>query len=86
MKEYFVMEKNHFNEIEQKVAVLKAQYGLRSWWASEVADGGMTIEEALASQKAHDEMVRKMAETDATETESTVEAFLERLKFAESIR
>jgi hypothetical protein len=27
-----------------------------------------------------------MAETDATETESTVEAFLERLKIAESIR
>ena len=38
------MEKNHSNEIEQKVAVLKAQYGLRDWWAAEVADGGMTVE------------------------------------------
>ena len=80
------MKKNHFNEIEQKVAVLKAQYGLRDWWATEVADGGMTVEEAIASQKARDEMVQQMAETNATETENTVEAFLERLKIAESIR
>ena len=80
------MKKNHSNEIEQKVAMLKAQYGLRDWWATEVADGGMTVEEALASQKARDEMVQQMAETNATETENTAEAFLERLKIAESIR
>ena len=80
------METNHSNEIEQKIAVLKAQYGLRDWWATEVADGGMTVEEAIASQKARDEMVQQMAETNATETENTVEAFLERLKIAESIR
>ena len=80
------MKKNHSNEIEQKVAMLKAQYGLRDWWATEVADGGMTVEEAIASQKARDEMVQQMAETNATETENTAEAFLERLKIAESIR
>ena len=38
------MEKNHSNEIEQKVAVLKAQHGLRNRWATEVADWGMTVE------------------------------------------
>ena len=82
-------EADYLKECAEKEIAAKEigeKYGLGAWWADEVAWGGMTVEEAIASQKARDEMVRQMAETDATETVSTVEEFLEHLKIAESIR
>ena len=74
------------DENEQRVKELQEKYGLHPWWADAVACGEMTLEEAIASQNARDEMVRRKAETEDTEPESTVEQFLEHLRIAESIR
>ena len=71
--------------MDAMIKKLKEQYGLRDWWASEVVDGGMTMEEAIASQKARDAFVAQLQESGSSEQETSVEAFLQKLKFAESL-
>lgn len=72
----------NLNEIKK----LKEQYGLRTWWADEVASGNMTIEEAIASQKARDEKTKQLQESTEDKIDSTADSFVENLKVAESLR
>ena len=82
-------KKDYLKECEEKKIIAKEigeKYGLRPWWADEVAWGGMTVEEAIASQNARDERARQMEAAEAAEAECTAEEFLEHLKIAESLR
>lgn len=69
-----------------KTQMLMEEFGLRAWWADEVASGSMTVEEAIASQNARDVEVARLHESEVVENCCTAEDFLEHLKIAEAIR
>jgi hypothetical protein len=69
-----------------KAQMLAEEFGLRAWWADEVASGNMTVEEAVASQNARDAEVSRLQESKESKNTCTAEEFLEHLKTAEALR
>ena len=69
-----------------KAKMLSEEFGLRAWWADEVASGNMTVEEAVASQAERDAEVQRLQESKEEDNSGTAEEFLEHLRTVENIR
>ena len=74
-----------YEKNKRKVAKLEEKYGLYPWWADEVACGGMTLEEAIESQKTRDKIAEQLRESAEPQESASAEELIQNIKISASI-